>query len=198
MSGSDELCIGYVALGRIAFIGVQMLSRTVHMFKNKTLTSRRLLGIFRSSGSRMRQPGKRAASMHGLKGKRAIWTSSTENIYFANISCYRNPQTTPRTRSTSTSPASIPRSSDRTRGSSRRALGLILAYTHSEIGMAFWVYKRGCPVRITLWVLHTAEGGTTTVSRRKMYEYDSAASQVSWEICLRKLSVSCSFVPEPF
>ena len=167
--------------------------------KNRALTSRRLLGIFRSSSSRMRQPGKRAASMHGLKGKKATWTLRTENVHFADtFRYYRNPQTTPRTRSTSTSPASIPRSSDRTRGSSRRALGLILAYTHSEIGMAFWVYKRGCPVRITLWVLHTAEGGTTTVSRRKMYEYDSAASQVSWEIRLRKLSVSCSFVPEPF
>jgi hypothetical protein len=145
LSWSDELCIGYVALGRIAFIGVQMLSKTMHMFKNKTLTSCRLLGIFRPSSSRMRQPGKRAASMHGLKGKKATWTSRTENVHFADTFCYnRNPQTTPRTRSTSTSPASIPRSSDRTRGSSRRALDLILAYTHSEIGMALRVYKRGC------------------------------------------------------
>jgi hypothetical protein len=32
--------------------------------------TRRLLGIFRSSSSRVRQLGKRAASMHGLKGEK--------------------------------------------------------------------------------------------------------------------------------
>ena len=62
--------LGMLLLKILCLLASERYGKRYIFLKKRTLTSHRLLGIFRSSSSRMRTTGKRAASMHGRKGER--------------------------------------------------------------------------------------------------------------------------------